>query len=191
MSADEQAAGGADTPQSAAERLNDLEAALEKASGRLDAQSKQIDDLREELGEERDARRALQQELRESRETIEELREEISRIDERTDLLELVDDADQLDGEQRAAVLIQHLHKKAKARERRDEPASAVIDRSGAEEALHFPEELDRTTFYKDMDRAERLVGDTDLLKYSNGELCLDLEEGALPARFTKTPEVA
>lgn len=179
-----------DTDAETAEDVEELEAEVERAHKRLDAQAAQIEDLMDALAAEREERSRIENELHVRDEQIADLQDEVSRLDSRTDLLELVDDAEELDGTQRATVLIQHLHQKAKARERRDKPPTAKIDREGAEDALHYPSDLDRTTFYKDMDRAARLVGDDDILEYDEGWLTLDLEGGSLPSRFTGSPEV-
>lgn len=85
-----------------------------------------------------------------------------------------------MDGHQRAVALVQHLHSAARAREKRDEPPAATVNRDEAEEALHFPD-VDRTTIYYDMKRAARLVRDGDVLEYADGELTLDLERGRSP----------
>lgn len=170
--------------------LTDLRGDLTAAQARLDTQSRQLDSLRDELHDERDARRQLETELTARDDAIDELRDEISRLDARTSLLDLVEDATQLDGRQRSTVLIQHLHQEAQSRRRNNQPPVAELDHDGAESALHYPSDLDRTAFYKDMDRAARLVDDTDLLSYNNGVLRLDLEAGSLPAEFTGSTEV-
>lgn len=117
-------------------------------------------------------------------ERIEELESKVEDLDQRTDMLQLVEEADSLDGEQRSVTLLQHLHRKAKRDEERGRKASAVIDRTDAEEALHYPD-LDRTTFYDDMRRCVRLVDNEDVCRYEGGEVVLDLTGGDLDPRFT------
>ncbi|WP_229380519.1 hypothetical protein [Haloarcula marismortui] len=92
-----------------------------------------------------------------------------------------------MSGKQRAVTLVQHLHRAAKARERRAEPPAATVDRDEAEEALHYPN-IDRTTIYRDMERAARLI-DGDALQYTNGKLRLDLDAGSLPRKYTADQE--
>jgi len=164
------------------------ETGLDELSARVDALSTQLNDVREQLHEERDHRRDLEDALDERDERIAQLEDEVKRLDARTDLLEIVESADQMDARQRAVTLVQHLHRAAKARERRDEPPAATVNRDEAEEALHFPD-VERTTIYRDMERAARLVGDDDVLEYADGELRLDLDAGTLPGRYTADEE--
>lgn len=114
---------------------------------------------------------------------------EIQAIKSRTDLLQLVEDSDDLDGEQRSVVLVQHLHKKAARRRKRDEPAKASLTRDQADEALRFPD-VDRSTVYDDMKRAVRLVDNKNVLRYvtktgGNSRLELNLEAGEVPNQLT------
>lgn len=164
-----------------------LETTVQALEARLDALSKQVSGLREELHDERDEREELEDELAARDERIEELEAEIARLDARTDILEVVENADKMSGKQRAVTLVQHLHRAAKARERRDEPPAATVDRDEAEEALHYPN-IDRTTIYRDMERAARLI-DGSALQYTNGELRLDLDAGNLPRKYTADQE--
>jgi septal ring factor EnvC (AmiA/AmiB activator) len=164
-----------------------LETTVQALESRLDALSTQVSGLREELHEERDERAELEDALADRDERIDELEAEIARLDARTDILEVVENADKMTGKQRAVTLVQHLHRAAKARERRDEPPAATVDRDEAEEALHFPD-IDRTTIYRDMERAARLI-DGSALRYENGELRLDLDAGSVPRKYTADRE--
>jgi len=168
-------------------RDESLETTVQALEARLDALSTQVSGLREELHDEREEREELEDELAARDERIDELEAEVARLDARTDILEVVENADKMSGKQRAVTLVQHLHRAAKARERRDEPPAATVDRDEAEEALHYPN-IDRTTIYRDMERAARLI-DGDALQYTNGELRLDLDAGSLPRKYTADQE--
>jgi septal ring factor EnvC (AmiA/AmiB activator) len=164
-----------------------LETTVQALEARLSALSKQISGLREELHDEREEREELEDELAARDERIDDLEAEVAHLDARTDILEVVENADKMTGKQRAVTLVQHLHRAAKARERRDEPPAATVDRDEAEEALHYPN-IDRTTIYRDMERAARLI-DSSALQYENGELRLDLDAGSLPRKYTADQE--
>lgn len=164
-----------------------LETTVQELSARMDALSKQVSGLREELHDEREQRTELGDELEARDERIDELEAEVAQLDARTDILEVVENADKMSGKQRAVTLVQHLHRAAKARERRDEPPAATVDRDEAEEALHYPN-IDRTTIYRDMERAARLI-DSDALQYTNGKLRLDLDAGSVPRKYTADRE--
>lgn len=164
------------------------ETTIQDLAVRVDALSTQLDDVREQLDEEREQRRDLERQLDERDERIADLEDEVNRLDARTDLLEIVENADQMDARQRAVTLVQHLHRAAKARERRDEPPAAAVNRNEAEEALHYPD-VERTTIYRDMERAARLVGNEDVLKYADGELRIDLNAGTLPGKYSAETE--
>lgn len=152
------------------------ETTIQDVVSRVDALSRQLDAVREELEAEREKRRERDEE-------IADLKEEVEELDARTNILEIVDDVDEMDARQRAVTLVTHLHRSALARERRGEPAKASVNRDQAEEALHFPD-VERTTIYRDMERAARILGNDDLLEYDAGELRLDLEAGDLPAKY-------
>lgn len=159
---------------------------VEELVARLEAHSNRFDNLEQELADAREERDDLREEVTELREENRELREEIERLDARTDLLQLVDDSDDLDGEQRSTALIQHLRRAAERQRERGRDAKASVTREEAEEALHYPD-VDRTTIYSDMERAERLVGNKDVLRYESStggasRLKLNLEAGDLPA---------
>ncbi|WP_143095886.1 hypothetical protein [Natronobacterium haloterrestre] len=154
---------------------------------RLESFSGQLDDFRETLQAERARREQLESQLNKSGNRLNELEEEIRRLDARTDLLELVESADEMDGKQRAIALIQHLKRAAEREQDRGRDAKSSVNREDAEAALHHPD-VDRTTIYDDMRRAARLVDDESILWYeskSGGEsrLKLNLEEGNLPSQ--------
>jgi chromosome segregation ATPase len=150
---------------------------------RVGALSEQVRSLHDELDAERELRAALEEETDRLRERAAELEVRVDHLDERTDLLELVDTADQLNGEQRAVALVQHLHRAAERRRERDEVPAAELDRDEAEQALHYPD-VERTTIYRDMERAARLVRNERVLWYEDGRLKLDLESGELQPSY-------
>ena len=150
---------------------------------RFQALATKLGALEEDLQEERERRAELEATVDEQAETISRLQQRIAELDDRTDMLSLVEDADKADGKQRSSALIQHLVRAAEHREQRGEPARQAVRRGEAEKALHYPD-VDRTTIYDDMRRAERLVGDEDVLQYSDGKLMINLEAadgGTLP----------
>ncbi|SNZ18368.1 hypothetical protein SAMN06269185_3349 [Natronoarchaeum philippinense] len=160
------------------EVLEELEAKLETFQTGLNNAWDAIDDLQEELVEEREERRRLEKEN-------EELQAEIERLDARTDLLRLVEESDKMTGKQRSVALIQNLRRAAKKERDRGREAKASVNREEAETALQHPD-VDRTTIYTDMSRAARLVDNEDVLKYKSSSgggsrLKLNLEAGELP----------
>ena len=128
----------------------------------------------------------LEAELEEKNETISRLRDRVNEIDARTDMLRLVEDSDQLDGQQRSAALLQHMQKEARNKSDKDRTA---IDRDAADRILHYPD-VDRTTIISDMKRCQRMVGDKEICWYEgrddgntrSARLVLDLTAGELPA---------
>lgn len=167
---------GADEKMGVEEKLGILEAKLETYQDGLASAWDAID--------------ALEESVQEMDDRIEELEDEVARLDSRTDLLDLVQSSDEMDGEQRSTALIQHLHKAAQKQRDRGEPAMASVNRDEAEAALQYPD-VERTTIYRDMERAIRLVGNEAVLWYesaSGGEsrLKLNLETGDLSAKFTE-----
>lgn len=149
-----------------------------------------IDSLEESVAE-RDRR------IAELEGTIQRQASRVNELDARTDMLQLVECSDSLDGRQRSIALIQHLKKAAEKKRKRGNKAHASVNREQAEEALHHPD-VDRTTIYTDMKRAARLVGDNTVLSYESttgggSRLELNLENGELPASVgpsTKPREV-
>jgi len=141
--------------------------------------------LEDELDDVRDERDELRDDVHDLQEENEELREEIDRLHARTDLLNLVENSDDMTGKQRSVTLIQHLKKKAETQRDRGRDAKASVNREEAESALQYPD-VDRTTLYDDMRRAERLVGNKNVLTYDSAtggdsRLKLNLEAGDLP----------
>lgn len=100
--------------------------------------------------------------LEADRERVADLEQQVAELDTRTDLLRLIDEADGLDGRQRSTALIQHCIREIQQSPRLEQ---VTINRDGAEQALHHPD-VDRTTIYSDMERCERLVGDTSRCRY-------------------------
>lgn len=149
---------------------------LEAHSNRMVHLEEQLEAVHDRLDEEREQRKNAEQRCA-------QLHEEIQELKARTDMLQLVEESDELDATQRSIALIQNLRQDALRKQRSERPAKASLTREQAERALHFPD-LDRTTFYSDMRRAERLVGDKNVLWYDNdgdAELKLNLESGTLP----------
>jgi chromosome segregation ATPase len=153
---------------------------------RFQALATKLGALEDDLQEERDRRADLEATVDEQAETISRLQQRVAELDDRTDMLSLVEDADQADGQQRSAALIQHLVRAAQRREQRDEPPRQAVDRAEAEQALHYPD-VDRTAIYHDMQRAERLFGDEAVLWYDDGELKINLEAAEDDAAFTRS----
>lgn len=164
------------------EKLEVLTAKLETYEDGLDNAWDAIDELREERDE-------LRKGLQKKDERINGIEDKIARLDARTDLLELVENANEMDAEQRSTALIQHLKQAAERQRDREGEAKASVSPRKAEAVLHYPD-VDRTTIYTDMQRAVRLVGNEDVLWYENNGygdtwLKLNLEAGELPQKFT------
>lgn len=169
------------------DRVNELK-------NRLGAHSKRFDSLRADVEDMREERRALERDLKAMSERIEAVEAKIARLDNRTELLNLVQSSDEMNGEQRSTALVQHLYKKAQKRRDRGEHALASVNRDEAEAALQYPT-VDRTTIYRDMERAVRLVDNEAVLTYERASgdekrLKLNLETDELPARFTDRTEL-
>jgi uncharacterized coiled-coil DUF342 family protein len=168
------------------EELEELHAKVDTFRDGLRSAWDAIDDLEEQLQEEREERRRLEDEN-------EELREEIERLHARTDLLRLVDNSDEMTGKQRSMTLIQHLKKQAETHRDRDREAKASVNREEAESALQYPN-VDRTTIYDDMRRAARLVDNKNVLWYESASgggsrLRLNLDAGDLPGEVLGATE--
>lgn len=118
---------------------------------------------------------------------ISDLERTVEALEARTDLLSLVENSDAMDGMERSIALLQHLQRKAEKEAKRGRSKSAAIDKDAAEEALHHPD-IDRTTYYSDFRRCERLVGDERVCYYEGGSparLVLNLENGDVPPKFS------
>lgn len=135
----------------------------------------------EDLEEEKERAEAERDEARRERDV---LRERLDDLDTRTDMLQLVEHADDMTAKQRSMALIQHLYRAAKREDDRDRKPTASLNRDEAEAALHHPD-VHRTTIYEDMDRAVRLVDNRNVLHYyrsgSEKRLKLSLEGGDVP----------
>lgn len=164
-------------------RLDELEGQLNALQQGHDNAWDAIEDLQDELQEVRTEQRRLQEDQ-------DDLHDAVDHIDSRTDLLRLVENSDEMSGKQRSVALIQHLRGAAMRERERGRAAKVSINREEAERALQYPD-VDRTTIYTDMDRAERLVGDKEILWYESGSggdsrLKLNLEVGELPTKLTQ-----
>jgi hypothetical protein len=143
----------------------------------MQALRRQIQRLEEELEELRDENARLQAEIeRESRRNDE--------LDARTNLIDLVEASDDADGRQRSVALLQHCSNKLDADE---DTQRVVLDHDDADDALHYPD-VERTTIYRDMDRAARFVGDEDVAHYDDGDLTIDVRDadGVLEAAIAE-----
>lgn len=117
---------------------------------------------------------------------IDDLETRLDHLERRTDLLQLVEDVEQMEAKQRSIAILQHMQKKIQS-----DPSltKTFLTRDEVEEALHYPD-IDRTTFYTDMQRCERLVDDDDVCWYLKREdspvdeavIYLSLEIGDLPS---------
>jgi multidrug resistance efflux pump len=133
---------------------------------------KAVTELREEL-------EARDQRIDDLQAELSAVRQELAELRDRTDLLAMVDSADDADAEVRRAALIQHLHRQA------GDSGTARLDREGVETALHHPD-VHRTTILQDMREAANLV-ESDLLRYDGGPpatITLDLSKGDLPSEY-------
>lgn len=158
---------------------------LRTIAARLEAHSKRIESLEDELDDVSKEHDALRGEVEDLQQENENLRAEVERLDARTDLLSLVENSDEMTAKQRRIALIQHLKKAAEKERERGRDAKASLNKEEAEAALKYPD-IDRTTFYDDLRKAPRLVGKNDVLWYesnSGGEsrLKMNLENGDLP----------
>jgi hypothetical protein len=116
---------------------------------------------------------------------LDDIETRLGHLERRTDLLQLVDDVEQMEAEQRSTAILQHMQKKIQS-----DPSltKTFLTRDDVEKALHYPD-IDRTTFYTDMQRCERLVGDDDICWYTQADespvdesvVYLNLEQGDLP----------
>jgi predicted nuclease with TOPRIM domain len=126
---------------------------------------------------------------------IRDLEAEVRRLEARTDLIRVVEQADDMTGKQRSITLLQHLQKAAQRNSDNDDAVTgdgrASVTREQAEIALQHPD-VDRTTIYDDMRRAVRLVGDEDVCYYDSdrdggSQLVLDVTNGDLPTKFNRS----
>jgi len=104
-------------------------------------------------------------ELEKQLDALEALRDRVDDIDARTDIMQLVEDSDDLDGKGRSIRLLQHMQRKAS----RQNLTTISLTRDQADEALHYPD-VDRTTIYTDMRRCVRLLGDEAICWYEGSD---------------------
>lgn len=177
----------------------DAQQAVQTLRRRVDALSSQLETVRDDFAEEREQRLALEDEVKRLRDDKQQLEARVSDLEARTDMLRLVEEADELDYKQRRLALLHHLERKAL--EKADRPDEAVqnqckasIDHELAEEVLHYPD-IDRTTLYNDMRKAAEMVGDGRVCWYDGSKpasLHLNLEraaDGQLPEHIKRTSD--
>lgn len=160
---------------------------------RLDAHTKRMDAIEDDLAETRKERDDLRDDVADLQEENAELREEIERLHARTDLLNLVEDSDELTAKQRQTVLIQNLKRAAEKEEERGRKPKASLSPDEAEAALNHPYD-DETHVYRDLKRAAKLLGNEEILwydssGYGNTRLKIDLTKGDVPASITGRTE--
>ena len=159
----------AQSPTIPQQKLDDLRGVIQSAHSR-------IEDLRQELEEERELRQQAMH-------RVDELEERVQELDQRTDLLSLLNQQQTINGGQAQAALVQHIWQKAKRREEMGKRPTASLDREAAQEALHHPD-VHRTTINKWMERAADRV-DGKILQYDGGVLKVNLQvDGDLPTEF-------
>lgn len=93
------------------------------------------------------------------------LRDRVDELDARTDIMQLVEDSDDLEGRGRSIRLIQHMQRKAS----RQQMSRIALTRDQADEALHYPD-VHRTTIYTDMERCADLIGDKQICWYQQAD---------------------
>ena len=94
-----------------------------------------------------------------------QLADRVDELDARTDIMQLVEDSDDLSGRGRSIRLLQHMQRKAN----RQDLSKIALTKDQAAEALHYPD-LDRTTYYTDLRRCARLIGDRDICWYETDD---------------------
>lgn len=149
------------------------------------------DDLHEAITQDIVALEERIEELEQRLDRFEQLADRVDDIDERTDIMQLVDESDDLSGRGRSLRLLQHMQRKAS----RQGLSKIALTKEQAAEALHYPD-LDRTTYYSDLRRCARLIGDRDICWYENDEegnldeacVVLDYEQFQLAASAGDVP---
>lgn len=106
---------------------------------------------------------AIESRLDDFDERLSQLEGTVDDLEARTDLLQVADDTDELEAEQRSKVLLQHMQNKIQS----NGIEKAFLIRDDAEDALHHPD-LHRSTIYSDMERCESLIGDREICKYES-----------------------
>jgi hypothetical protein len=109
-------------------------------------------------------------ELASIRTRIRELENRVDEVEQRTQLLHVSDTLTN-DATARRVAILQHLETKAR---RTDGENRAAVDTGEARTALNHPN-VDRTTITNDLREAPKLVGDTDVCWYDDGQLHVDL----------------
>lgn len=162
--------------------------------GRLDSveayQDHVVSSLRENLEDAVETIETQQVQIDDLQNQIDSMQRSVGEIDTRTNLLEVIDHSDSMGAKQRSTVLIQHLKRAAEREGEKGNKQRAAINRDDAEKVLHHPD-VHRTTIYSDMERAESLVGNVDVLDYQrkaeNGRrLVMDLDAGSLPRNISE-----
>jgi predicted RNase H-like nuclease (RuvC/YqgF family) len=156
---------------------------LERLQSELDAYSQivaeletRIDEKNQTITQLEDRMDALERENRQLRHDLDEQRE-------KRDWLQAAQQADQMDQDLRAALCVQNLLAKADSTGRQ----RVSMDNSDGMEALNHS--IHRTSVYDVYEKAEKLVGDTDVLWFKreprsskkNSRLILDRTNGNLP----------
>jgi len=165
----------APTVEELAEQVQELQSEVKDANQSARTAKSMLLDVREELNEKEQRIDELEKRVNEQNQTIAQLRD-------RTGLLENVQEGGSLPIEKRAAILIQVLHNKAT-----DNDGKAALDYKAAEAALGGS--VNRSNIYRTMDKAESLVGNSDLVRKvkedksssKNTRLVMDLSAGDVP----------
>lgn len=126
----------------------------------------------------------LEDDKRELREELAEHKARIDELDERTDIMTLIEEAEDVTPKQRRTMLLLHMKKMAEQRAKNGRKKSFTVTQEQANEALHAPD-IDRTTFYTDFRKIAEWVGNKDVCEYisdtgGNSRLELDLTNGDL-----------
>lgn len=112
-------------------------------------------------------------EFEERLDRVDELQRRIERLEERTDMLRLIEEADQLEADQRRAALWMHAVREAE----HSRTSKVSLTRDDVESALHRPD-VHRTTLYEDMARVADAVATDDIAQYvPRGESSTDAAE--------------
>lgn len=176
------------TPTPTADDEDSITDDIDRLDGNLDVLFTKVGKLADRVDE-------LEADNDEKDTRIRELEAEVQRLEARTDLIRVVEQADEMTGKQRSITLLQHLQKAAQRNSDNDDAVTgngrASVTREQAEIALQHPD-VDRTTIYDDMRRAVRLVGDEDVCWYDSdrdggSQLVLDVTNGDLPTEFNRS----
>jgi DNA repair exonuclease SbcCD ATPase subunit len=164
--------------EKAIERIEELEAENERFAEDFDKALSWARDAHKEAIEHRDRMEELEAELDCFRDEIEQ---EIADLRERTDLLSLVDDIDQADGTQKAAMCIQMLAE--------DAGRDGRAEMTAREGWNALQRSVDRTSMYDLYREAEGLVDGTVVeFEKRSGQtpsvLMVDRSKGPLPRKY-------